>query len=211
MSGSTEIELRLVSESPFTAVYQFTFFQMNLARPEAQDAIAWKLIERPGEGEAHAFGFGPATEVDIMDDYGNFTPRLPARPGQRYAAILNPSGIVFVDGGAAERPDSYTIASELQRGNIDGNVYRSGLLIGQQARIGPGQRGIFRYGFGLHLAVTRGLVEGQVIGKKVTTKAVAEFDLTGIRSADFVVRGGGKPRQKVPFSIALENVLPHDA
>jgi hypothetical protein len=196
-------QLRLISRSEHSVNWQFAFFQDNLAEQHSL-SLVWMLVENLGLNDHHSFVFETQFEIDINDGYGNFTPRLSADPGNRFAAVETPSGMILTRDGDSARQGTVQIVNQMPNDNIDGHAYKNEALLSNVNQIATGKSAFFDFSEILHLNFGRGLVPGQEIGPETFGQAGTPLNLTGVKSADIVVYEGSGGEG---FFFAPENIV----
>lgn len=172
----------------------------QIAVLDKSKGVAWRVFELDPLEKSPAFLYTPL-EVNISDAYGNYTLIQPAQPGHRFQIVDSPSGIILdpleEKGSGAE----IQITNNLRRGTMNVHFFRNEILFAEQFGVAAAQVVGFEFEDRLSVAVTDGIVEGQMLEEKMLATINTEFSMADIKSAEIVVRGEGSS-----YEFALENV-----
>jgi hypothetical protein len=200
------IQLNLINQSNDQNNSSVIVFGKNVLTSESELAIAWEVIQNMGQGFTHPFTYDLGVSVSASDSFGNFSPRIPAEPGQQYAMTRDESGDVFTPSGQATINTEIEVKNNLPMGAIDAHVYRSGKLFASLTGISPGQKAVFQFKPTIWIGVASQVEQGQVMNAAILSDINTELSLLGIASADIVMTGGGSGAGAKPFQFNLENV-----
>jgi hypothetical protein len=201
-----DIQLNFINQSNDTDNSDVVIFQKNVALSQ-ETAIAWTVIQNCGRGDNHPFAYPMAQGIAYCDSYGNFTPQLPAQPGQQFSAVLTSSGDSIQMSGAANSRSEIELRNALAQGAITALLYKSGRTIAEVTGIAPGQDAAFELKPTIWIGVTSQIEQGQVLDSAILADINTEISLLGIRSADIVMTGGGGGPDATPFLFTLQNVV----
>jgi len=196
------IDLKYVNRSSDDAIPDVVVVQKDDGAPDLHNAVAWKVIRRCARGLFHPFQFPFPLEICLGNDFGNFTERMPASPGARFAIRPLWHGRELVPRGADGGSDDIAIRNELPRGAADICLYRDGRLVARRGALVPGQSATFRMRPVLWFGAMSGVRQGQRLGDAVLDAPLAALPLTGLASATIVLRGG----RDRPCEFAFEDV-----
>lgn len=202
-----DIQLNFVNQSNDQSRSDVVIFQKNVATTYEELAIAWRVIQKCGQGDNHPFTFPMTMQVSASDSYGNFTPRMEAQNGQQYAVRDQPSGDVLGYHGPAAGPREVEVLNKLERGAIGANIFKDGKLLAQKTSIAPQQKAVFEFKPTIWIGVASQVVEGKVMNSAVLSDVNTELSLLGIATADIVMTGGGPGQGSTPFEFELDNVV----
>lgn len=228
------VKLNLINRSSDTNNSNVVIFQKNVATNFDELAIAWKVIEKTGSGDSHAFHFPAFSFIGASDSWGNHTPLQPAQNGAQFQMELTNSGtqllpVANVDNvnsvvqtdfavTANEQEASITdfapgreqlqVANALPQGALNVSVYKDGTLLATKTSVVPGQKAVFEFKPTIWVGVASEVEQGQVMNSAIISNINTELSLLGIASADIVMTGGGPGKDAPPLVFTLENIVP---
>lgn len=203
-----DIKLRFVNKSSDGNKSEVVIFQKNVPTTMASLSVAWKVIRYCGRDCTHPFVYPDGYEVSISDEYGNFTPRLPAKNGQMLSLIQTPTGsrrLLYT--GPASASTELDVLNGMSQGAVNVCVFKDGRMVGVKTSVSPGQKAVFQYQPALWIGVTSEVVQGEPISSAVLPNINTELSLIGIASADIVMTGGGPGEGSTPYEFNLENIV----
>lgn len=206
MSSNT-IQLNLINSSNNVNNDEVIIFQKNVATSFDELAVAWRVIKNLGHQDNHPFTYSYDMAVSAKDSWGNYTPQLPASPGDSFQMTLASSGDVLTANGASSSVTEVQVENNLARGSINANVYRDGKLLSTKTSIPPAQKAVFEFKPTIWIGVASQIEEGTVLNSAVLSKVNTEISLLGIASADIIWTGGGSGPNSTPYSFSLQNVV----
>lgn len=201
------IKLNFINHSNDTNDTDVVIFARNVATDVDEFAIAWKVIQHCGQGDNHPFVYPTSSEVAMGDAWGNYSPRLVAQPGDRFAARKSVAGEQLVHSGASSSPSEIEVVNELPQGAISANIYKDGSLFAQARSIAPGMKAVFEFMPTIWIGVASQISEGGTMNAAVISSVNTEISLLGIASADIIMTGGGSGEDAMPFAFSLANVV----
>ncbi|ASS50439.1 MAG: hypothetical protein A3D31_12795 [Candidatus Fluviicola riflensis] len=202
------IQLNFVNNSNDHNNYSVVIFQKNLAQGQQEKAVAWKVISNCGSGDHHPFTFPVQLRINTSDSYGNYTPSLPAIPGDAFNVVQITSGDTLKRSTEpAKVAQEIEVTNSLEKGSINVNCYRDGNLLSTCQNIVPSEMGAFQFKPAIFIGAIPEMVQGEIMNAAVVSEINTEINLTGIASADIVMTGGGSGPESTPFSFTLENVI----
>lgn len=204
---SNNIYLTFYNKSNDVNNSQIVIFQKNVAANFDELAIAWTVIRNCGVGSYHPFVYTSDTMIGAEDSYGNFTPQMLANNGDQFHILRTSSGDELAYKEMATDPNSIELANDLQQGAINANIFKSGKLLLKKSNVSPGQKAVFELKPTLWIGVVSEIDEGDVINSAVISSINTELALSGIKSADIVMTGGGSGANATAFHFSLENVI----
>ena len=202
-----DIFLRFFNLSSDVNSSDVVFFQNNASGDSEALSIAWKVIRRCGYGNYHPFVYSTDCHVSASDSYGNFTPHLPASPGQLFHAFRGPAGNQLGLKGRALNSAEVVLANDLERGAIGANIFKNDKLFARKTAIAPGQIATFSFKPSLMISAYSQITEGQGLDSCVMTGRQTELSLLGVISADIIMTGGGPDEKAEAFSFHLANIV----
>jgi hypothetical protein len=224
-----DIALNFINNSNDHRNQQIVIFQKNLAdrsrdpepdrgqesRPgpdpaddrDSQPAVAWKVIRNCGPWENHPFTLPDDMQVSTSNRWGNHTPRLAARHGQKFHAVQTSSGRILRLAEVASVPLEIQVLNAHPAGPIAAEIYRDGRLLGVKSSVAPQQNATFRFGPSLWIGLAPWAVQGQVMSEARVSEIRTELSLFGIAAADIVMTGGGPGPDATAFEFRLENIV----
>lgn len=206
MSAAT-IKLNFINQSNDANNSQVVVFQKNNSTAAGATAIAWKVITNCARGSSHPFEYPAASAVAVGDSWGNYTPKLKAKPGDSFRVIQTPSGVQLVPNGNVPTATEIDIQNDLAKGAIDAFVYKNGRKFAVLHNVVPGQMASFSFDPILWIGVVSQVKEGQVMNAAMLVQLNTQLSLHGVASADIVMTGGGPGKDAQPFSFSMTNVV----
>ncbi|MEG4004508.1 hypothetical protein QUA41_03405 [Microcoleus sp. Pol11C1] len=203
-----DIQLNLINYSNDVANSQVLIFQKNEATNFGELAIAWKVITNCGLGCNHPFVFPLKFEVCSSDSDGNYTRKMLATNGNRFAVEMGKSGHIL--GLTSESTASLLeveVMNKLSLGSISANVFKGGKLLAKHPIVSPGLKAVFQFLPKIFIGVVSDVQQGEEINTAVLSDINTEFDLLGINSADIIMTGGGGGKRATQFRFELDNVV----
>lgn len=201
-----DIKLNFINESNDTNNSDVVVFTKNTATDLEETAIAWTVIQNCGQGCNHPFTYPLANQIGYADSWGNYTPRLDAQDGQRFAAVRTTSGDEIQPAGDAASPMEIELVNELSQGSIDALIFKAGRLYAQASNVAPGQKAAFAFRPTIWIGAVAEIEQGDVMNSAILSDINTEISLLGIASADIVMTGGGSGADAKPFTFTLQNI-----
>ncbi len=202
-----DIRLNFINRSNDTHNTQVLFYSENLPPAEAGPASAWKVIRNCGPGSNHPFTLPAASQIGYLDSDGNYTPRLPAEPGQSFAATFTNAGDTIQMTGPATNPQAIELINTLPTGAITAQIYKDGRLYSGGAVIHPGARVAFVLEPRLWIGTFSQMTPADSPVPISVAQDNSEISLLGITSADIVMTGSGPGDEASPFQFTLQNIV----
>jgi len=203
------IKLRFINSSQGGRNMRVVIFQKNVAASGSL-VCAWKVIRNCGQNWRHPFTYSTDLEVGISDNFGNFSPRLPAPDGGSF--VIKPTALgrqlhsSLPCQGAGSNLKKVQVRNCLLRGSFHVNVWRSGRLLAVRRNIAPLQTALFEFYLELWIGIfSEVLEEGQL--PDFTSDISTPLTLLGIASADIVMTGGGSGTTAQPYKFNLANIV----
>ncbi|HYW16013.1 MAG TPA: hypothetical protein VE891_07650, partial [Allosphingosinicella sp.] len=163
-------------------------------------------IENCGHGSCHPFEYSESVEIAAGDDFGNYSPKLPATEGSHFAVTPMLVGRKLAPRGRGPRADSISAENGLSRGAVSFNAFRSGRLLWKTPPLAPRQTALFRLEPTLWITLAADAREGENLSASAVASASAALRLGGVHSADIMMTGGGRGPNSGPIDFTLENV-----
>jgi hypothetical protein len=202
-----DVQLRFVNRSENGHGTEVLLFQKNVIPDMGELAIAWKVIRYCGRDCWHPFVYQTDFEVACSDDYGNYSPRLNAENGQRFAVTPTPSGRRLAEAGTSASIQEIQVVNGLSRGAINVNLFKNGRLMACKTSVAPEQKAVFQFKPTLWIGVVSQVVQGQALSSAVINSVNTEISLLGIASADIVMTGGGSGPDAHAYAFTLDKVV----
>lgn len=203
-----DIQLNLINHSNDVANSQVLIFQKNEATNFGELAIAWKVITNCGVGCNHPFLFPLKFEVCSSDSDGNYTRKMLATNGNKFAVEMGRSGhILRLTSEQTASVTEVELKNNLSQGSVSANVFKDGKLLAKHSIISPAQKVVFQFLPKIFIAVVSDVQQGEEINTAVLSDINTEFDLLGINSADIIMTGGGGGKMATQFRFELDNVV----
>ena len=202
------INLNFINQSNDANNSQVIIFQKNASGPPVNDSVvAWKVITNCNPGWNHPFKFTAQIYVAAGDDWGNFSPQLPANNGDTFSVVNQTSGGALTYSGQGADTQGIEVLNGVSSGTINANIFRDGRLLATKTNLVPGEKALFRFTPTIWISAVSQIEEGRVINPAILPQLITEISLIGIKSADIVMTGGGPGIESTPFVFLLENVV----
>lgn len=202
-----DVMLNFVNRSQDENIPPVVIFQKNTAGL-SELPIAWTVIQNCPIGDSYPFSFPMLNTIAASDFFGNYTPQFSAREGDTFEVVKTISGDVLQHKGRQETHKTITMENNLVEGAIDANIFRDGKLLAAKTSIAPGQKAVFSFKPVIFIGpIDIQTHQGEVINSAVLATVKTEFSLSGIRSADIVMTGGGVGSDSEKIRFFLENVV----
>ena len=199
------IKLNFINKSNDVNQSKVVIFQKQVNPDYNEDTIAWKVIEYCGQGDHHPFKYHTNLEISASDSYGNFTPHLRADQGQLFGLVETSSGHQLKYRSPGTNKNEVQVLNSLSQGAMNVNCYRSGKLLATKLNVVPGEEAVFEFLPHIYIGVLAEVEEGEVMNSAVVTQVNTQLSLMGLKSADIVMRGGGRGKEAIPYTFDLEN------
>lgn len=200
-----DVHLNFIDQSQNIGPTDVAIFQRDETEDFEHRTVAWKVIQNCASRHYHPFSVPERCEVAARDSWGNFFPRLKAKPGQLFMIRQTPASSELVPAGQATSRDEIQIQNALTHGVVDATLFRDGRLLAVKTRIGPSQKAVFRLRPVIYLAAAQHLCEGEPLDPQLVA-ASTEIALEDIARADIVMRGGEPDAPEPRFTFELVNV-----
>lgn len=202
------IDLRFINRSNDCGNSEVVLFQREVVAEFDELAIAWRVIRYCGRDCIHPFVYSTDVDIALGDEYGNFSPRVPAPNGSRLVIDAHPGGRPRLATSTSDAPlGDIEVVNQLGRGAVNVNAFVAGRVIAAKSAVAPGQKAVFRFSPVLWIGVGSQIEEGRALSSAVISSANTPIELVGIASADIVMTGGGGGERAQPFRFELENVI----
>jgi hypothetical protein len=203
-----DIRLRFVNRSNDCGNSEVVLFQRDVIPDLDTFAIAWKVIRYCGRDCFHPFVYSTDIDVALGDEHGNFSPRVAAPAGTRFAVDAHPTGRGrLVPDRAGASGGDIEVVNRMTRGAVNVNAFSAGRLIAVKEAVAPGQKAVFRFTPTLWIGVASQVQESRALHAAVLSSVNTQLPLAGIAAADIVMTGGGTGADAQPFAFALERVV----
>lgn len=203
-----DIQLNFINYSNDVANSQVLIFQKNEATNFGELAIAWKVITNCGVGCNHPFVFPLKFEVSSSDSDGNYTPKMLAKIGDKFAVEMGQSGhILRLTSEPAASKFEVELKNNLSLGSVSANVFKDGKLLAKHKIVSPAQKAVFQFLPRIFIGVVSDVQQGEEINTAVLSDINTEFDLLGISSANIIMTGGGGGTLATAFRFELDKVV----
>ncbi|MGS0893909.1 hypothetical protein ACVBGC_15430 [Burkholderia stagnalis] len=202
------IRLRFVNRSNDRGNSEIVLFQRDVIPDLDTFAIAWKAIRYCGRDCFHPFVYSTDIDIALGDEHGNFSARVAAPAGARFAVNAHPTGRGRLVPDPADRGGGdVEVANRMTRGAVNVNAFSAGRLIAVKEAVAPGQKAVFRWTPALWIAVASQVQESRALNAAVLSSANTLLPLAGIAAADIVMTGGGAGVDAQPFAFSLERIV----
>jgi hypothetical protein len=203
-----DIRLRFVNRSNDCGNSEVVLFQRDVIPDLDTFAVAWKVIRYCGRDCFHPFVYSTDIDVALGDEHGNFSPRVAAPAGTRFAVDAHPTGRGrLVPDRAGASGGDIEVVNRMTRGAVNVNAFSAGRLIAVKEAVAPGQKAVFRFTPTLWIGVASQVQESRALHAAVLSSVNTQLPLAGIAAADVVMTGGGTGADAQPFAFALERVV----
>ncbi|MBR8315097.1 hypothetical protein KDW36_18090 [Burkholderia dolosa] len=203
-----DIRLRFVNRSNDCGNSEVVLFQRDVIPDLDTFAVAWKVIRYCGRDCFHPFVYSTDIDVALGDEHGNFSPRVAAPAGTRFAVDAHPTGRGrLVPDRAGASGGDIEVVNRMTRGAVNVNAFSAGRLIAVKEAVAPGQKAVFHFTPTLWIGVASQVQESRALHAAVLSSVNTQLPLAGIAAADIVMTGGGTGADTQPFAFALERVV----
>ncbi|MBR8460896.1 hypothetical protein KDW07_27515 [Burkholderia dolosa] len=203
-----DIRLRFVNRSNDCGNSEVVLFQRDVIPDLDTFAVAWKVIRYCGRDCFHPFVYSTDIDVALGDEHGNFSPRVAAPAGTRFAVDAHPTGRGrLVPDRAGASGGDVEVVNRMTRGAVNVNAFSAGRPIAVKEAVAPGQKAVFRFTPTLWIGVASQVQESRALHAAVLSSVNTQLPLAGIAAADIVMTGGGTGADAQPFAFALERVV----
>lgn len=203
-----DIRLRFVNRSNDCGNSEVVLFQRDVIPDLDTFAVAWKVIRYCGRDCFHPFVYSTDIDVALGDEHGNFSPRVAAPAGTRFAVDAHPTGRGrLVPDRAGASCGDIEVVNRMTRGAVNVNAFSADRLIAVKEAVAPGQKAVFRFTPTLWIGVASQVQESRALHAAVLSSVNTQLPLAGIAAADVVMTGGGTGADAQPFAFALERVV----
>jgi hypothetical protein len=203
--SSSIIKLNFINKSQDMNNSQIVLFQKNEVPGFSEIAVAWQVIQNCGQGDNHPFQYPLGMNVSSSDSFGNFTPQLPANPGDAFQMAFNNSGDILLSNGSANEVTAVEVKNGLKKGAINANIFKAGKLLATKTNMIPGDLASFVFKPILYIGTASQVVEGDVMNSADVSSVNTQLSLIGLVSADIVMTGGGSGADATPLQFTLQN------
>lgn len=203
--------LRFINQTANRNLADIVFFQINNIKQmqDYNEIAAWKVIRQCGYRNSHPFTFADQYEIHIIDCYGNHVTAKKVTTGKCYQVYRNAgSSYQLMESGKASIPGIVEVENNLDSGTIDIAVFRNERMVLKQSAVCPGEIIPFAVDEEILIGRSYGIDEGDILNPVVINRALVTLSLTGIFSADIVMRGGGYGPGAHQYSFFLEHIIP---
>lgn len=203
-----DAKLIFQNESNDPATSKVVLLQKNISKNAQTTPVAWKVFQNVGIGDRHPFSFSTELSLGVADQYGTqLTAPISIKYGSRYAVIEGAAGIELVYNGLSAEKESVELINSLER-IVNAEIYVQGQLLAIKPSILRTKVTTFRFDQTIWIGTVPRAYQGEVLKDSVLAQIHTKFDLTGIKSAEILMIGGGKGKNAQPFAFELRNVTP---
>lgn len=197
-------QFRIVNQTVTPEPISVIVFGKNAAAPEAIP-VAWRVISNTTPGTAVPFDYPALNEVCASDSFGNTTALVIAQDGDAFNITAPDSGLQLQSSGNGVSPAEITVSNAAAR-PMNVMFCKDNKKLFQQTGLPAGQAAVFVNENKLYLAIAAGNVqEGDIVDATLLAH-VTEIGLWGLRTADFVLYGGGSGTAAKPYMFNVENI-----
>jgi hypothetical protein len=202
-----DIQLNFINQSNDQNNSDIVIFSKNVDAGPSELAVAWMVIQYCGQGDNHPFTYPSATQVGVIDAWGNHSPKLNAPPGSAFAVRLTASGDILAPAGPATYPTVIEVSNDLPKGAITACIFKNGAVFTQTTGLAPGQMTTFELKPTIWIGAVSQVEQGAVMNSAVVEQINTEIALLGLASADIIMTGGGSGPNAQPFCFTLQNAV----
>lgn len=204
---TNDIKIRFINQATDCQPQDVLFFQKGVTVDFEEIAIAWKVVSNCPQGGYNDFVYTVATTINTVDPDMNHTMQIPAIFGNRYSLKNTPCGGNQLSLESSAADSDIGVINELATGSITVNLYKDGLLLASKPGVIPGDTADFLLHPELYVGTATNIVQGSVLSSAVLKASNTKFDLTGVKSLDIVMTGGGTGKDAVPRLFTQQNVV----
>lgn len=204
----SKIQLTLVNKSDSSTVPEVVVVQKNEIALVNGKVHAWHVFRNLAKAQRVRFTCITNFTMACVDSWGNYTPQCAVVQGKSYSISRAESGYSLKAAGAAFTANEFDFKNELPEGAINALVYNDGIQVASVSAILPGQKIRFLFNTELYIGVASELVRpGEELNDITLSELGTLLVLTGMRSADIVMTGGGHGPTAKPYKFMLENIV----
>lgn len=204
---TNDIKIRFRNESNNCQPQDVLFFQKGVTVDFEEIAFAWKVIKNCPAGGFNDFVYTVATTINTVDPDGNHTAQIPAIFGNRYELAFDPCAGNQLSLVSSVDDADISVINGLDQGVLTTNLYKDGLLLASKKAYIPGDTADFLLHPMLVVGTATNIAQGAQLSDAVLKASNTTFDLTGIKSMDVVMTGGGEGSTAIPRSFHTENIV----
>lgn len=172
---------------------------------EGSNIYAWRLIHNCRFSYTKDFDFSKDIDLIIRNSYGNYQEFSNVQKGLFYT-FSSENGIL--EKGESVCPETIEVQSRLNEGAITAALRRNQKLIYSKNEICPDEIVSFSVNEEIYVGRTDEAIKpGQILSEKWLSRFTTKLCLSGIISADLVLRGGGFGLKAGKYYFRLENIV----
>lgn len=202
-----DVRLNFINHADDPNHSQLLIFGRNPETSLDEIAAAWTVIADFRPSMTYAVLYPADTGISVQDGFGNFTPMLPAAPGQHFRVAESEDGLIVEQAVAAGPPDQITLANQLRQGAVHVGLYKDKRLYLAERNLLPEQTAAFRLRPTIWVGVASQSPLDAGSNSAILSSVATEISLLGVASADIVMTGGGTGANAGPLAFTLENVV----
>jgi hypothetical protein len=182
----SEIQLRLVNQAGELYGQALVLFQRNVALPDDDEVVAWRVFESLRAGEHQSVSFPLDVSLGADDAQGSQAEEHVTMAGQTWMIVDEGGSLAIRPGGGGF--DDKVIKVDNQRPSpISVRFSRDGKLLALKP-LEPMMTWLFQFPPKVYVGLASMISEGQVMdAATVSSLQATEIDLTGVVSADIVL------------------------
>ncbi len=194
-----ETWLQFVNQAETLNLPEVVLYQINLASSQSQP-VAWKVIRRCPFDWTHPIRIPSDYELKVQDEYGHVKEPILAKAGQNWT--LTEHSVVLNN----EKGIDLCLLNGTQNRVSKVMITRSGRPLACESGLPPKGEARFRFDRCFWIKAGVGFKEGEPL--EINPRWPPQpLLLTGVRSADVVMTGGGYGPHARPFSFHLSRVV----
>lgn len=194
--------LRIINESNIPELPQIGITQQNIANSPGKKPSFWRIYSGIEHNQPISFPFTSQFNFTGLD-YRNHGTKSVFNVKGKALKMINEKGTkkVIVIGNASN-PNQIEFTNGTHE-KVSGAVYRDYWHLATVGKIPPGRTGKFEFTETILLGMIPDYNSRLLVTDEEMELMKTSIDLTGVKSGDIVVRGGGEE----PFTFSFENVI----
>lgn len=204
---TNDIKIRFINESNNCQPTDVLFFQKAVTVDFKEIALAWNVVKNCPSGGYNDFVYPVATTINTVDPNGNHTAQIPAIFGNRYELSYDPCGGNQLSLESTVDDSDISVMNALDMGAITVNLYKNGLKLASKQSVIPGDSADFLLHPKLYVGAASSIEQGAELSDAVLKSSNTYFDLTGVKSIEIVMIGGGEQQFATPRRFISRNVV----
>jgi hypothetical protein len=199
-------EINFVNKSLAVSPVDVVLFEPAEFFDKLTTQVPWLFIKHCSYDFSHPFLYAASMEIQLRDDWGNYSPPIKAEPGMRYV-IRNVNKKEKLESAGPGKSGEVEIFNNLPEGAPAIVINRNGRISAIRTGLAPGEYFLFR-------------IPDQLLGRKISGDVQAAqlqrlendgfcslINMKDITKADLVLTGGGIGATTKKYSLTLQHII----